>query len=183
MCSVIMLARVFCCPLLCVGCPPRAPRPMFAGGAWPCGNAHGHSAQDDGRGRIDGTSGRDPDPQDRHLLEAYCADMERILSQAPDASTFQERAGAADARYLDAWFAHRYGSAHADPMQAFRRAPVGGVVRPLAAAPGAAHHPGRSTSPSSAAWASRASELYQRHAWLLEGCPWEGLGVWDGGLP
>lgn len=103
------------------------------------------------------------DPQDRSLLDTYCADLERALSGAQDCSSFLERVAALDQRYLDTWFVQRFGAANVDPMQAFRQPPACGVVWPAPGAPGSAAMPAPSTS-----FGLRAAELYQRHLDLLD---------------
>ncbi|CAE7680049.1 unnamed protein product, partial [Symbiodinium pilosum] len=96
------------------------------------------------------------DVQEYKALEGYCVDLDRLLESSTDAHAFLERVAALDQRYQEAWFAEEFGSAQADPMQAFRAAPTGGVVC-AARAPKA---------PSGLS--AQGSEILQRHAALFD---------------
>jgi len=71
------------------------------------------------------------EPEEQAMIEAYCAEFERAVTGSGDSVTFLERAALVDQRCTEAWFANDFGSAHADPMQAFRQLPTGGVVHPV----------------------------------------------------
>ncbi|CAL1151231.1 unnamed protein product [Cladocopium goreaui] len=95
------------------------------------------------------------DFQDQQAIEAYCSDLERILSMSNDGQSFAEHVAAMDQRFQEAWFTAKFGDPNADPMQAYRTPPTAGVV-----------HPRQSSGSSISA---QGSEILQRHASLLEG--------------
>eukprot|EP00931_Biecheleriopsis_adriatica_P114644 TRINITY_DN90564_c0_g1_i1.p1 TRINITY_DN90564_c0_g1~~TRINITY_DN90564_c0_g1_i1.p1 ORF type:complete len:234 (-),score=37.56 TRINITY_DN90564_c0_g1_i1:50-751(-) len=97
------------------------------------------------------------EPEEQAMIEAYCAEFERAVTGSGDSVTFLERAALVDQRCTEAWFANDFGSAHADPMQAFRQLPTGGVVHPVA----------QRKAPSSNLGA-HGSEIFQRHLSFLE---------------
>ncbi|CAE7236987.1 unnamed protein product [Symbiodinium sp. CCMP2592] len=99
------------------------------------------------------------DAQEQKALEAYCADLDRILESSTDGHMFLERVAALDQRYQEAWFTDEYGSALGDPMQAFRAAPTAGIIS-AARAPKTASGLGM-----------QGSEILQRHTALLDGPP------------
>lgn len=110
--------------------------------------------------------------QELQLVEAYCAEVELLLASAPDGSAFFNQCSALDQRWLDACFTLRYGALTADPMQAFRQPPSGGVVRPPAAVAGGAGG-AVAAQTSGPMLGGRAGDLVQRHLRLLEGAsPW-----------
>merc|ERR1740121_3053803 len=81
---------------------------------------------------------RDMDPQDQEALSSYCTELERILTDVQDETSFLDRVRALDQRCAETWFAQRYGQ-NVDPMQIFRQPPHAGTVR----SPGAGGcHPG-----------------------------------------
>ncbi|CAJ1378990.1 unnamed protein product [Effrenium voratum] len=92
--------------------------------------------------------------QEQSNVEAYCAELDRMLSMCHDGHAFVEHVAALDQRFQEAWFSTKFGDRHADPMQAFRQVPTGGVV----------HGPRTNAS----ALGAQGSEILQRHASLLE---------------
>lgn len=119
-----------------------------------------------------------PSRDAKQMSDAYCSEVQRILSEAVEAQNFYDQVYALDQMSLEAWFVHIYGSAGADPMQAFRKPPAGGVVhrRTVAAAAGAEARSssiGRTQSDFAGlpAWlgtvSTRAADVYQRHATFL----------------
>eukprot|EP00928_Gymnodinium_smaydae_P097259 TRINITY_DN8764_c1_g5_i1.p1 TRINITY_DN8764_c1_g5~~TRINITY_DN8764_c1_g5_i1.p1 ORF type:complete len:241 (+),score=37.15 TRINITY_DN8764_c1_g5_i1:16-738(+) len=112
----------------------------------------------------------------RTMAEAYCADLERVITEAGDESSFFERAAALDRQYSEAWFTTFYGASSGDPMRLYRQAPTGGVVRRAApAAFGPGSHGGAAGTSAFAAGMSmpasglgaHAAELMHRHASFL----------------
>ena len=94
--------------------------------------------------------------QDQQAIEAYCNDLDRLLSMSSDGQAFAEHVAAMDQRFQEAWFTAKFGDPNADPMQAFRIPPTAGVVNPQRAAP-------------SSSISAQGSEILQRHASLLDG--------------
>lgn len=69
----------------------------------------------------------------KHAWEAEAVRIDtellRTLAEADTESQYLDRAAAIDKQCCDALFTQRFGGLHVDPMQPFRQAPVGGVVR------------------------------------------------------
>eukprot|EP00929_Paragymnodinium_shiwhaense_P053994 TRINITY_DN27065_c0_g1_i4.p1 TRINITY_DN27065_c0_g1~~TRINITY_DN27065_c0_g1_i4.p1 ORF type:complete len:236 (+),score=16.03 TRINITY_DN27065_c0_g1_i4:64-708(+) len=65
----------------------------------------------------------------REFVDAYCTDLGALIAAVPDENAFLERIAVLDAMHSDELFMRRYGCPHADPMQAFREPPTGGLVR------------------------------------------------------
>eukprot|EP00933_Yihiella_yeosuensis_P062571 TRINITY_DN6555_c2_g1_i1.p1 TRINITY_DN6555_c2_g1~~TRINITY_DN6555_c2_g1_i1.p1 ORF type:complete len:243 (-),score=40.17 TRINITY_DN6555_c2_g1_i1:110-784(-) len=104
------------------------------------------------------------DVQDRKTLEVYSEEMEHLLSSCGDGTTFVERAAQLDRRFTEAFFAQEFGSASADPVQAFRHLPTGGIVHKGSASPSRVP----SSGVVSSSLGAQASEIHNRFISFLD---------------